>query len=176
VPARALETRAKPRRGGDIAYLLGNDRGKAWIKDDLAQFPALAANLDKARKILGDAPRTDDLYTAWLDALRALAARPSGAVPSFMDTDAFADFRVNTTLAGFAQLRHNYVLIAGQAYGEGGCEIPDGYVEPAPAVYDALARYADSGAAKPGTRDEANSSFPEPVSPSSRPVATVSAT
>lgn len=35
--------------------------------------------------------------------------------------------------------------IAGEPYGEGGCEIPDGYVEPAPEVYDALAHYAELG-------------------------------
>jgi hypothetical protein len=142
-------------RGGDIAYLLGNDHGKDLLKDDLARFPDLADNLERARKILADAPRTDDLYTAWLDALRALAQKPAGSVPSFMDTPAFADFRVATTVVGYAQLRHNHVLVAGQPYGEGGCAIPDGYVEPAPAVYDAIARYADLGAAKlpPDKRD-----------------------
>jgi hypothetical protein len=53
--------------------------------------------------------------------------------------------RVNTTVAAYAQLRHNHVLLAAQSYGEGGCQIPDGYVEPAPEVYDALARYAALG-------------------------------
>jgi hypothetical protein len=67
-----------------------------------------------------------------------------------MRTEAYADLRLNTTIAAYAQLRHNHVLIAGQPYGEGGCEIPDGYVEPAPEVYDALARYADLGARQIG--------------------------
>ena len=96
------------------------------------------------------APRGDDLYAAWLGAIRALAIKPAGATPSFMETAAFADLRVSSALAAYAQLRHDHVLIAGQAYGEGGCEIPDGYVEPVPAVYDALAAYADLGAKQVG--------------------------
>jgi hypothetical protein len=100
---------------------------------------------------LAAAPRTDDLYTAWLDAIRALGRPVEGALPSFARTTAYADLRYNTTLAAYAQLRHNHVLVAGQPYGESGCKIPDGYVEPAPSVFDALARYADLGARQIGT-------------------------
>jgi hypothetical protein len=39
------------------------------------------------------------------------------------------------------------VLIAGQAYDEGGCEIPDGYVEPNLALYESLVLYAQRGLA-----------------------------
>ena len=137
-------------RAGDLAYVAGNDRAKAYLTADLAEFPTLATQLDKARELLQTAPRTPDLYTAWLDAIRALAIVPAGARPRFMTTTAFADLRVDTTIAALAQLRHDHVLIAGQAYGEGGCEIPDGYVEPAPEVYDAIARYAELGAAALG--------------------------
>ncbi|MCW5802970.1 MAG: DUF3160 domain-containing protein [Deltaproteobacteria bacterium] len=134
-------------RGPDLAYILGQDRALAFLGADLAAFPALRRQLDVARKTLADAPRTDDLYTSWLDAIRALAAPPRGQVPSFMETAAYGDLRLDTTIAAYAQLRHNHVLIAGQPYGEGGCEIPDGFVEPAVDVYEALARYADRGAA-----------------------------
>jgi hypothetical protein len=133
--------------GADMAYVLGNDRARAYLADDLKKFPALDAGLLAARKVLADAPRTDDLYTAWLDAIRGLAARPEGALPSFMNGEPFADLRLNSTVAAFAQLRHNYVLIAAQSYDEGGCDIPDGYVEPALATYDALIHYAERGAA-----------------------------
>src|SRR5262245_18122741 len=46
-----------------------------------------------------------------------------------------------------AQLRHGNVLLAGQPYDEDGCVIPDGWVEPVPAVWDALLVYAERGAA-----------------------------
>jgi hypothetical protein len=146
-PLANSETRGRERvRAGDLAFIAGNDRGKLYLRDDLAQFPELARNLDAAREIVQTAPRTPDLYTAWLDAIRALAIEPRGALPAFMRTPAFADLRLDSTIAAFAQIRHDHVLIAGQAYGEGGCEIPDGYVEPAPDVYDAIARYAELGA------------------------------
>jgi hypothetical protein len=135
---------------GDLAYVVGNDRGLAYLGDDLTAFPGLHANLDRARGLLAAAPRGDDLYTAWLDAIRALARPTEGAAPSFMATQAYADLRLDTTIAAYGQLRHNHALIAGQPYGEGGCQIPDGYVEPAPEVYDALARYADLGARQIG--------------------------
>ena len=48
---------------------------------------------------------------------------------------------------GFGQIRHNHVLVAAQGYDAWGCEIPESYVEPAPAVLDALGAYADRGAA-----------------------------
>ncbi|HEX8106568.1 MAG TPA: DUF3160 domain-containing protein, partial [Kofleriaceae bacterium] len=84
----------------------------------------------------------DDLYSAWYAAIRALAVTPVGALPSFATSDAGADLRFNTMTAAYGQLKHNYVLMAGQPYSEFGCEIPDGYVEPAPAAYDALIEYA----------------------------------
>src|SRR5439155_21237260 len=59
---------------------------------------------------------------------------------------AFADMRLGSTIGAFAQLRHNYVLVAAQTDEEGGCAIPDGWVEPAPAAYTALIDYADRGA------------------------------
>lgn len=133
-------------RAGDLAFLAGNARGKTYLAADLEAFPTLATQLDRARELLQTAPRTPDLYTAWLDAIRALAIVPTGTRPRFMTTTAFADLRLDTTIAALAQLKHDHVLIAGQAYGEGGCEIPDGYVEPAPEVYDAIARYAELGA------------------------------
>jgi hypothetical protein len=55
--------------------------------------------------------------------------------------------RLNSAIAGFGQLRHNYVLMAAQSYSEGGCAIPDGYVDPAVAVYEGVASYAERGAA-----------------------------
>jgi hypothetical protein len=130
----------------DLAYILGNERAKDHLKSDLERYPELGDQLALARQQIAAARRDGDLYTAWLDALRALAVPLPGTVPSFMDGAPFADLRLGSTIVGYAQLRHDHVLIAGQAYGQGGCQIPDGYVEPAPAVYDALAHYAELGA------------------------------
>jgi len=91
------------------------------------------------------APVRDDLYGAWLDAIRSLGEQPQGTQPAFMATPAFRDLRLDSALAAYGQLRHNNVLITAQMYNQGGCEIPDGYVDPAPAVYAALARWAKQG-------------------------------
>ncbi|MGC4117408.1 MAG: DUF3160 domain-containing protein [Myxococcales bacterium] len=129
----------------DVAYALGHDRALSHLAKELTRYPELRRQLDVARAGLSRAPAGPDLYSAWLAAIRAIAATPKGEQPSFARTDAFADLRLGSTVAAFGQLRHNYVLMAGQAYDQGGCEIPDGYVDPALGVYRALASYAEVG-------------------------------
>ncbi|NOU28289.1 MAG: DUF3160 domain-containing protein [Polyangiaceae bacterium] len=132
---------------GDVGYALGHDRAKAYIEGDLARFPTLSAQLEKARAIASAPVTGTDLYGAWYGAIRALSEKPTGALPSFTDTEAFSDLRLGSALVAYGQLKHNFVLIAGQPYEEGACNIPDGYVEPVPAVYAWLAEYAHRGAA-----------------------------
>jgi hypothetical protein len=130
----------------DVAFLFGEKRADAWLAKDRARFPELGAELEAGQRAFAAVGPTD-LYAAWFAAVRGLAASPAGSVPSFMKTTAFEDLRVNSTVAAYGQLRHNYVLLAGQAYDEGGCEVPDGYVEPALAVYEGLLAYAARGRA-----------------------------
>ena len=129
-------------QAAEVGYMLGHDRGLAYIDPKDA---ALKAKLRTARDHMIHAPLGDDLYSAWLEAIRALAHRPQGAMPSFMDTQSFHDLRLDSAIAAYGQLRHNHVLVAAQVYDQGGCEIPDGYVEPAVATYQALADYARRG-------------------------------
>jgi hypothetical protein len=130
----------------DMAFALGHDRALAHLAAERATYPTLERQLREARTIVATAPRgQDDLYSAWFDAVLALASRPTGAMPSFMATDAYADLHINSALAGFGHIKHNFVLIAGESYFAGGCAIPDGYVEPAPAMYGALIQYAARG-------------------------------
>lgn len=129
----------------DVAYMLGHDRAKTWLAKDLLAFPELGAKLERGRAVLAAVEPTD-MYSAWLGAVRGLGARPPGELPSFAKTRAFEDLRVNSAVTAYGQIRHNYVLLAGQAYDQGGCEVPDGYVEPALAVYEGLIAYARRGA------------------------------
>jgi hypothetical protein len=142
----------------DMAYVLGHDRARAYLKKELDTYPALSTRLDEARAVAHKPTGGEDLYGLWYRAVLGLADRPAGALPSFMGTEAFADLRMDSAIAAFGQLRHNAVLFAGQGYDQGGCEIPDGFVEPAPAVYDALAAYADRGAAAIGAVDPGDES------------------
>ncbi|MCE9598565.1 MAG: DUF3160 domain-containing protein [Spirochaetia bacterium] len=127
----------------DAAYTLGNDRAKSYI-NDLREFPELEGNLEKARNGM-KIESGRDLYSSWLNAIQKLNAPLAGTLPTFMKSSAFQDMRLNSNVAAFAQIRHNYVLLAAQSYSEGGCEIPDAYVEPALATYDSLIAYADLG-------------------------------
>ncbi|MBS2017243.1 MAG: DUF3160 domain-containing protein [Deltaproteobacteria bacterium] len=131
----------------DLAFMLGHDRAKSYLTEDLARHPNLEAKLAVARKITASPSTTEDLYGPWLGAIRGLAVVPPGATPSFMQSPAFQDLRIDGAIAAYAQLRHNNVLTVGQGYDEGGCAIPDAYVDPVPDVYDALADYARRGKA-----------------------------
>lgn len=86
------------------------------------------------------------LTGAWWAAIGALASRPAGTVPSFMRSAAFADLRMGSAVAAFAQLASAAPPPPGEPYDQAGCEIPDAWVEPAPAVYQALLAYVAHGA------------------------------
>lgn len=131
--------------GADVAYLLGHDRAKEYLKADLATYPTLGKQLDVARAIVNEPLAKDDLYSAWFGAVRALARPVEGTLPSFASLPEFQDLRIAGAVAAFAQIRHNYVLIAGQGYDSAGCEIPDAYVDPVPEVYAGLIDYAERG-------------------------------
>lgn len=131
---------------GDIAFMLGHERAKSYLAPELARFPGLQPALEKGRTYLQSIDRAS-LYTAWLAAIRDVAVTPDGVLPSFTKTTAYSDMKLSSVVAAYGQLRHNYVLIAGQAYDEGGCEIPDGYVEPNLALYESLVAYAQRGRA-----------------------------
>ena len=123
----------------DVAYALGHDRAASYLAADLAAHPSLGAALDASRAQLArEARGKSDVYSAWIGAALRLADRPGGAVPSFMRTDAYADMRMSSALAVYAQIRHTFVLLAGQGYDGYGCEIPDGWVEPAVGAYDGM--------------------------------------
>ncbi|MEO8704369.1 MAG: DUF3160 domain-containing protein [Kofleriaceae bacterium] len=137
-----VEERGQLHQPVELGFMLGHDRAAAFIN---SSEPTLQARLAQSRDRLLHAPVGDDLYSNWLDAIRALSHRPQGALPSFMDTTAFQDLRLDSAIAAYGQLRHNHVLIAAQMYDVGGCEIPDGYVEPALETYKQLAEYARRG-------------------------------
>ncbi|MBI5537131.1 MAG: DUF3160 domain-containing protein [Deltaproteobacteria bacterium] len=143
----------------DIAYVLGHDRAKSMLADDRKEFPGLGGQLDKARsEMMESSRRGEGMYGAWLGAILRAAEPPKGTVPSFMDGPAFQDLRMNTAITAFGQLRHNYVLVAGQGYDAYGCEIPDGYVEPALGVYEGLSEYTQRAKAALAELDPADAS------------------
>lgn len=132
----------------DVGYLLGHRAAaSAMLRDDLQRFPTLQPQLDRgATQLRADVARGEDLYARWLRAITTLAEPMEGEWPSFARTPAYGDLRMNSALVGYAQIRHNYVLLAAQGYDAYGCEIPDGYVEPAVETYRALVAWTRAAA------------------------------
>jgi hypothetical protein len=136
----------------DVAFAaLGNNQAAALLDGELDTY-AYQGNLHAMRR-LSDAHDaaywTSTLYTSWLDALRGLSPHnlPHDA-PTLMQTEAFGRRTLNAQLGSWAQLRHDTILYAKQSYTDGvGCEFPDAYVEPYPAFWSALVRYAERGQA-----------------------------
>lgn len=122
----------------DVGFVLGHDRARRFLSKDLAKFPGLERELAAAREETARGSMGKDVYASWLRAMLALSAPLRGAVPSFLGREAYQDYRMNSALVGYGQLRHAFVLLAAQGYDAYGCEIPDGYVEPLLPVWDAL--------------------------------------
>lgn len=115
-------------------------------------------NLTALRKVIDSQEAgmwTNNLYTAWLAALRALSAPTTDAqYPEAMRTRAWAMKTVNTQLASWTELRHDTLLYVQQSYtGLMLCDYPAGFVEPRLEFWErmhALARLtSDSLAALP---------------------------
>ena len=130
----------------DVLFALGHDRVAARLEDELTRYQH-QGNLHMLRHLVDTYPEdfwAANLYNGWLQAIRALNPSTTNAVfPEPMRTEAWLDKTMNTQLASWAELRHDTLLYAKQSYTGGiACMYPDGYVEPYPDFYAALADYA----------------------------------
>jgi hypothetical protein len=94
---------------------------------------------------------TESIYTSWLGALRAASpgwgAAANTSAPPMVATQAWSRRILQMQLASWAELRHDNLLYAKQSYtGIPVCEFPDAYVEPIPALWNALVDFANRGA------------------------------
>lgn len=141
----------------DVLYALGNDAAAQLLEPALGQYH-YATNL-AALQYLVDGYSASfwnaSLYNGWLNALRALNPPVDRTpLPSFMQTAAWWQEKMNTQLAGWAQLRHDNLLYAKQSYsGIPICSFPESYVEPIPAFFDAMKALARRGADGFGSAD-----------------------
>jgi hypothetical protein len=88
---------------------------------------------------------SDNIYTAWLGALRALSAPTIDArYPEAMQTRAWAMKTLNCQLASWTELRHDTVLYAKQSVTPFLlCSYPAGFVEPRPEFWGQMKTLAD---------------------------------
>ncbi len=134
--------------GSDVAVLLGHEGAKRYLGAELAQMPNLGPALVSSAKMFSDLGPPDTLRAGWLQAILAGAKAPRGVVPSFTKTAAYDDLRINTALVAYARLRRSTIAYEAGSFQWSGCDVPDGYVEPAPDTLTALVAYAQLGQAQ----------------------------
>lgn len=143
----------------DVAFAaLGNSQAASLLEDELRAYGDYPGHLAAMRALMDDRPKdawTEDLYSGWINALRALspdpeiAADPAGhGRPAVMGTEAFGRRLLNAQLGSWSELRHDNLLYAKPSYTGGeGCDYPDGYVDPVPEFYGVLIQLAEMGLA-----------------------------
>ncbi len=137
--------RALPSRY-DILFSLGNNGAAQLLESELSKY-RYASNLAALRYLIdGYEPEfwKSSLYNNWLNSIRTLAPPADRtSLPSFMQTAAWWQEKMNTQLASWAQLRHDNLLYAKQSY-TGGivCSFPESYVEPIPEFYETIKVFA----------------------------------
>jgi hypothetical protein len=92
---------------------------------------------------------THNLYYLWLYSLLPLLNDPGDGYPMFMQSEAWVDKQLMTSLASWTELRHDTILYAKQSYTVVPTSIGPveervvGYIEPVPRVYARLATLCD---------------------------------
>lgn len=141
----------------DIAFsVLGNDQAAPEIVERILRTNGVPFrdglpyqhNLTAARNVIASqavGTWTNNIYTAWLAALRALSEPTTGPeYPEAMRTRAWAMKNLTTQVASWTQLRHDTVLYAKQSYTPPFlCSYPYGFVEPRPEFWRSMKRLAD---------------------------------
>ena len=107
--------------------------------------------LVSVREIMDSQPASawgGTLYLHQLAALRTLSEPMHFTVPEALRTEAWKWKTVQTQLAGWTELRHDFLLYAKQSYTPPVlCFYPAGYVEPRPAFYAAMKQLVDFASA-----------------------------
>lgn len=133
----------------EVPFCLGNNAATSVVATDINKYSTSGGDykpyhsrLGASRVLFEKYPYWDrNLYTLWLDALRALSPDLPTTVPTVMRSRTWQEKQMNTQLASWAQLRHNTLLYAKQSYTGGiTCFYPDGYVEPYPEFYRTIGK------------------------------------
>ncbi len=151
----------------NIMYLLGSERAREHLINlsisENEDYKVRYRSLEYEFGALNEDDWNKNLYWAQLYALKPLLVSYPAGYPTFMQTEAWEDKQLNTALASWAELRHDTILYAKQAYFTGAPYVPpeekpvQGYVEPVPEFYArmlALTKMAHSGLAEMKVLDE----------------------
>ncbi len=151
----------------DILFALGNDAAAQLLTDELEKYK-YSSNLAGLRYLIDGHDETfwnKSIYNSWLNSLRALnppADREN--LPSFMQTAAWWQHKMNTQLAGWAELRHDNLLYAKQSYTGGEvCSYPYSFVEPVPEFFRRMSKLASTVSEKISAVNFSNNNFKERI-------------
>jgi len=152
----------------DVFTVMGNDSAKAIIDSNPDKFNSKSwgeyyperAKLEGEFAALPKDKWSQDLYWSWFDSLRKMPTPDGAKYPAFMKTKAWGDKTLYSSLASWAELRHDTILYGLQTGAEMGDSPPlaiKGYVEPNPAFYgrmEALIAQTRSGLKTIGYADD----------------------
>jgi hypothetical protein len=132
-------------RGLDIMTILGSTRARELLNTEgdtqYEFYEGQIENLSAHFSSLNVTEWNRNLYWSWLYTLKPLLSKFDNKYPSFMQSNAWADKELQTTLASWTELRHDTILYAKQSYTPRITSIPPeekpvvGYVEPIPEFY-----------------------------------------
>ncbi|RZN15304.1 MAG: DUF3160 domain-containing protein [Methanosarcinales archaeon] len=158
-------------RGLDVMALLGSDRSKELLDElndsNYKEYDRQYKELEDEFDSFDTAEWNKNLYWSWLFALKPLLDDHGAGYPTFMQTDAWQDKELTTSLASWAELRHDTILYAKQSYTMVATSAPPieeekpvvGYVEPVPEFYNrllALTRMTNSGLTEMDVLDDSS--------------------
>jgi hypothetical protein len=136
-------------KGLDLLAAMGSERAYEILdQEGDTAYENYPQQMDKVRQWLTGlttADWTETLYNSWLYTFQPLLSMPGEGYPAFMQSPAWVDKQLHTTLGSWAELKHDTILYAKQVYaemGEGGGPPepvkPRNYVEPVPEFYARL--------------------------------------
>ena len=147
-------------RGLDVMALIGSNRSRELLDElDDSNYTKYDRQYGKLKDEFDSFDYTDwnkNLYWSWLFALKPLLDDHGAGYPTFMQTGAWQDRELTTSLASWTELRHDTILYAKQSYTMKATSMPMppeekpvvGYVEPVPEFYNrllALTRMTNNG-------------------------------
>ncbi|MDQ1266467.1 MAG: hypothetical protein QG635_1619, partial [Bacteroidota bacterium] len=125
----------------DILFSLGNDAAIQLLEYDINKYK-YSRNLAALRycvNSLDSSYWTSSIYGSWLYAITRLnPPKERKNLPGFMQTAAWWQKSMNTQLASWSELRHDFILYAKQGGRNYMCSHPYCYLEPVPEFYKAI--------------------------------------
>jgi hypothetical protein len=160
-------------RGLDVMALLDSGRAVYWLNElNDSSYENYSIQYGKIESEFSNFSAADwnrNLYWSWLYSLQPLLKTYGSGYPTFMQTDAWQDKELSTSLASWTELRHDTILYAKQSYTAKTTAMPFppkekevvGYVEPVPDFYArllALTKMTSQGLDKTGVLDPVSKS------------------